>query len=297
MPVRTEAAMGTLVTIQVLREGPAVNAAVERAFGWFREIETRCTRFHPESELMRLCRVTGRAVPVSPVLFEAVRFSVGVARLSGGAFDPAIGGWMAARGFDRNYRTGARVNGGAAAGAASWRDIELDAERRTIRLSRELTLDLGAVAKGLAVDAAARELAEFRDFVIDAGGDLYLGGRNNEDKPWRVGIRHPARPLELIARVSVSGRAVCTSGGYERPMAGEAGEHHILDPRRGRSPRGVASVTVIAPHAMLADALSTAAFVMGPEKGLNLLEEAGVDGLIVTEELAQFRTRALGDAA
>jgi len=289
--------MGTLVTIQVLAEGPYVAAAVGRAFGWFREIESRCTRFDPESELMRLCRETGGPVRVSAVLFEAVRFSVEVARLSGGAFDPAIGRRMEARGFDRNYRTGARVNRGEAKGAACWRDIELDAERRTIRLHRELTLDLGAVAKGLAADAAARELAEFRDFAIDAGGDLYLGGRNTGGGPWRVGIRHPQRPGEMITRVAVSNRAVCTSGGYERPMAGKAGEHHILDPCRGRSPRGVASATVIAPHAMLADALATAAFVLGPEKGLDLLDRVGVEGLIVTEELAEFRTRALGNAA
>jgi thiamine biosynthesis lipoprotein len=289
--------MGTLVTIQVLADGPDVAAAVGRAFGWFREIEFRCTRFDTESELMRLCRETGRPMRVSAVLFEAVRFSVEVARLSGGAFDPAIGRWMEARGFDRNYRTGARVNRGRADGAASWRDVELDAERRTILLHRELTLDLGAVAKGLAADAAAQELAEFRDFAIDAGGDLYLGGRNAEGGPWRVGIRHPQRPLELIARVAVSNRAVCTSGGYERPLPREADEHHILDPRRGRSPRGVASATVIAPHAMLADALATSAFVLGPEKGLDLLDRAGVEGLIVTAELAEFRTRALGDAA
>ena len=289
--------MGTLVTIQVVADGRDVAAAMDCAFGWFREIEARCTRFDPESELMRLCRETGRAVPVSTVLFEGVRFAAEVARLSGGAFDPAVGRRMEERGFDRNYRTGARVNRGAADGAASWRDIELDAERRTIRLHRELTLDMGAVAKGLAADAAARALAQFRDFAIDAGGDLYLGGRNPEGGPWRVGIRHPQRPLDLIARVAVSNRAVCTSGGYERPMAGKAGEHHILDPRRGRSPRGVASATVIAPHAMLADALATAAFVLGPERGLDLLDRAGVEGLIVTEELAEFRTRSLDDAA
>lgn len=289
--------MGTLVTLQVLAEGPDVAAAMGRAFGWFREIESRCTRFDPESELMRLCRETGSPVRVSAVLFEAVRFSVEVASLSGGAFDPTIGRRMEARGFDRNYRTGARVNGGGADAAASWRDVGLDAERRTIRLDRELTLDLGAVAKGLAVDAAAQELTPFRDFAIDAGGDLYLGGRNTEGQPWRVGIRNPQRPLDLIARVAVSNRAVCTSGGYERPMAGKAGEHHILDPRRGGSPRGVASATVIAPHAMLADALATAAFVLGPEEGLDLLERGGAEGLIVTAELAEFRTRALGDAA
>ena len=77
-------------------------------------------------------------------------------------------------------------------------------------------LDLGAVAKGMAVDAAARELAVCGDFAIDAGGDLYLGGVNRNGEPWRVGIRHPRRDGELIEAVTVSDRAVCTSGDYER---------------------------------------------------------------------------------
>src|SRR5579871_6069718 len=120
-------------------------------------------------------------------------------------------------------------------GDATYRDVQIDAERRTITLRRPLTLDLGAVAKGLAVDTAARELNTFRDFAIDAGGDLYLGGCNPQGAPWSVGIRHPRRPGELIDSLRVSGKAVCTSGDYERVAPGDgdadSGGHHIVDPR------------------------------------------------------------------
>ena len=75
-----------------------------------------------------------------------------------------------------------------------------------------MTLDLGAVAKGLAIDAAARELQPFGDFAIDAGGDLYLGGRNPDGAPWSVGIRHPRLDGRLIDSLRVSNKAVCTSG-------------------------------------------------------------------------------------
>ena len=166
--------------------------------------------------------------------------------------------------------------------------MELDPEHRTITLRRPLTLDLGAVAKGLAVDAAARELEAFRNFSIDAGGDLYLGGMNEQGEPWRIGIRHPRRDGELIETLRISNKAVCTSGDYERGQ-------HILDGRGGESGRKVASATVVGPGAMLADALATAAFVMGPEEGIELLNRMGVDGLIVTPELERYETRGLRD--
>ncbi len=306
VPIRTEAVMGTLVTIHVVHSDAAVDAAIDRAFGWFLEIEDHCTRFSQRSELMQLALQPGVPVEASAILFEAVRFALLVAEESGGAFDPTVGQRMAGRGFNREHRTGEIVPGASAASAseeaATYRDIQLDPHRRTITLRRPLTLDLGAVAKGLAVDTAARELAPFRDFAIDAGGDLYLGGSNPQGSPWSVGIRHPRRDGELIDSLRVSNKAVCTSGDYERltddgGSADPGAEHHILDPRTGLSPHAVASATVVAEGAMLADALATAAFVLGPEDGIQLLNRMGVDGLIVTQELERFETRGLHHVA
>ena len=269
---------------------------MERAFGWFHEIESRCTRFDPASESMQLTVRDGEWVSASAILFEAVRFAVTVAEESGGAFDPTVGARMAARGFDRNHRTGAKVRGMEADEGVSYRDIELDDESRSIRLRRQLTLDLGAVAKGLAVDMAARELQPFRDFAIDAGGDLYLGGLNGRGEPWTIGIRHP-REGGMMATIEASDQAVCTSGDYEREATTGQTEHHIFDPRTGKSPNDVASATVIAQGAMLADALATAAFVMGPDDGIALLSRLGVEGLIVTRDLRSYETRGLRYAA
>jgi thiamine biosynthesis lipoprotein len=265
---------------------------VERAFDWFRRIEECCTRFDDRSELRRLTAQIGIPTPASAILFEAVQFALAVAEESGGAFDPTVGHAMETRGFNREYRTGQAVRSELASdGPVSYRDVRLDPARKTITLLRPLTLDLGAVAKGLAVDLAARELQPFENFAIDAGGDLYLGGYNPNGNPWSIGIRHPRRENELIDSVRVSNRAVCTSGDYEKPAPAGGEGHHILDPRAGASPRAVASVTVVAPTAMLADALATAAFVLGPAGGIQLFDRMGVDGLIFSPSLDRFATK------
>jgi thiamine biosynthesis lipoprotein len=289
MSIRSELVMDTLVTMNVARSG--AEAAIERAFGWFHEIEERCTRFDQRSELMQLTSQIGAAVPVSSLLFESVQFALRLAEETAGAFDPTIGNEMENRGFNREYRTGEIIRTAIAGeGQVSYRDVHLDPGHRTIQLQRPIILDLGAVVKGLAIDMAARELEPFTDFSINAGGDLYLGGCNSEGTPWRVGIRHPRRDDAVIYELGASNQAVCTSGVYERGR-------HILDPRTSAPAESVASATVIAPNAMLADALSTAAFVLGPVEGIRLLDRMGVDGVIITPELERYETQGLRHAA
>jgi FAD:protein FMN transferase len=295
--VYAEALMGTVVTFEVLGDtgDPATRIrhqdAIARAAEWFRHVEAICTRFNPDSELMRLSRRVGEPVPVSAVLFEAVRFALRVAEESGGAFDPTVGHRNAARGFDREFRSGQRLASTLVVEdeAVNFLDVHLDPGQGTITLDRPLTLDLGAVAKGLAIDLAARELREFSSFSIDAGGDLYLGGRNPANEPWSVGIRHPRDPARIFETVRVSNAAVCTSGDYER-RSEDGLTHHIVDPRGEGFCSTVASATVVASSAMVADALATAAFVLGPIEGLRLLERNGVEGLIVTPALERFAT-------
>lgn len=303
---RTEPLMGTLVTIDVVRpcephDSEQLEAAVERAFGWFQEIEERCTRFDPRSELVRLSASVGVEVPVSAILYEAVQFALAIAEETGGAFDPTVGSAMETRGFNREYRGGRLVrNAPARGGSATYRDVRIDPARKTIMLLRPLLLDLGAVAKGLAIDMASHELRPFEHFAINAGGDVYVGGRNREGRPWSVGIRHPRVHEALCDSLRVSNCAVCTSGDYERwsPAETESGaeagaSHHILDPRLARSAREAASVTVVAPTAMLADALATAAFVLGPAEGIALLERLGVDGFIISPSFERHATRGM----
>jgi len=287
---RSEIHLGTVVTISVPGR-PDASAAVDRAFQWFRDVETRCSRFNPQSELMQLVRQIGTPVPASDLLFESVRFGVEMAAETDGAFDPTVGHAMESRGFNRDHRSGTVVRSDIVPpDDVSYRDVVCDTDARTITLRRPLLLDLGGVAKGLAIDMAARELQPFSRFAVDAGGDLYFGGTNLQGEPWRVGIRHPRIDGELIDVLLVSDAAVCTSGDYERHT--RAG-HHIIDPVT-RIPAGaVASATVVAPNALLADAASTAVFVLGPEDGLSLCERLGLQGLIISASLDRHETPGL----
>ncbi len=280
-------AMDTIVTAKVIGDSPesTIRAALDRALGWFHEVERVCSRFDRQSEVFLLSSQVGHPVQVSPMLFEAVRFGVEVATISGGLFDPTVGAAQALRGFDRNYATGERTAPPDADGVVSYMDVVLDSERQAITLRKPILIDLGALAKGMAIDLAAKELAGYESFCIDAGGDIYVKGASESGEAWRIGIEHP-RCSGLIATLQVSQGAVCTSGDYERRRPGRDEEHHLLDPRTGSSPRQVSSCTVLAPTAMAADALSTAAFISGPVDGPRLLAEQGVDGMFVGIDLA-----------
>ncbi len=294
--------MDTSITFEAVRHARRAArdadpvALIDRGIEWFRRVEASCSRFDPSSEVSALATRVGVPVTVSPLLFEAVSFALAVAEASGGAFDPTIGADLEARGFDREYRSGNRVQSGVVPDAnTSYRDIVLDSERGAITLRRPLLLDLGAVAKGLAVDLASRELAPLEDFAIDAGGDLFLSGHNANDEPWSIGIRHPREDGRLIETLRVTNCAVCTSGDYARRT--DAG-HHVLDARTRRSTDAIASLTVIAPTTMVADALGTAAFALGPADGMRFLERQGVEGFGVTTSLERFSTaRRRGFAA
>lgn len=288
---RTEVLMDTFITIGIVREGGADTTAIAQAFDWFRRVEAACSRFDHASEVLRLLDHVGEPRPVSAILYEAVAFAIAVARASGGAFDPTIGHRLAARGFARNYRTGETIAVPVPAGEQpTFRDVRLDPHRRTITLRRPLILDLGAVAKGLAIDLAGRELAPLGGSLIDAGGDIAVHGHNPTGEPWHIGIRHPRQDATLLTTLRLTDTAICTSGDYERPAPAPATGHHLLDPRTGQSPEAVASVTVIAPTALAADALGTAAFILGARRGVRFLAAQGVAGAIVTPDLTIHTT-------
>jgi thiamine biosynthesis lipoprotein len=279
----TSVAMDTGITIQVVthKRREDVEADVQHALAWFDLVERSCSRFDPASEVLQLLQRIDEPVTVSTLLFEAVAFALDLAELSGGAFDPTIGAHMEHLGFLTNYRTGEIVANHVSSDGVSFRNVELDRRQRSITLRRPIVLDLNAVAKGLAIDLAAQELREYADVCVEAGGDLYVRGRNTADQPWRVGIQHP-RAEGLLDTLSVRDSAVCTSGDYER-------RGHLVDARSHTAPTDLASVTVVAPTAMAADGLSTAAMLLGCDRGRQLLQQQGVGGLLVAPDGKQRR--------
>jgi FAD:protein FMN transferase len=276
--------MDTVVTIRLAV--PATSAAefeplVEQAFDWFDAVEAACSRFAPGSEVRELATKVGEPVALSPILLAALTVAMQVAEHTDGAFDPTIGHTLAAAGFDRDYRTGEPVAGLSDVfpglseeDMGTIEDLHLDPAAGTVVLDRPLLLDLGAVAKGLAIDLAAQELLTLPGATIDAGGDAYLHGTDLAGRGWRTGVADPHRPGELITELTLSDLAVATSGDYARPGQLLA-RHQPADP--------LAGVTVLAPTAMASDALSTAVLLLGVREGLALLAETeDVAALLVT---------------
>lgn len=280
--------MDTVVDIQIVagenKSKEEAEAAIHRAFEAFRQVEQACSRFSPDSELMQACRTVESPVPVSPLLFEPLKFALEMAQWTEGVFDPTVGKIMEEHGFNRHYLTGQSIVSHAA-NSATFRDVLLNEQERTLRLRKPLVIDLGAVAKGFAIDLAASALQEFDGFVVNAGGDLFAGGVNQQGSAWEIGIRHPERREQIIHTLELSNEAVCTSGSYERKSAAKDGMHHLIDPKTRRSPNDWVSCSVIAPFAMMADAFSTASFLLGAESGITLIEQADLKGILIASDL------------
>jgi thiamine biosynthesis lipoprotein len=231
---------------------------------------------------MQLQSAHGRHVRVSTLLFEACAFALDLAELTRGAFDPTLGAAMEQLGFDTEYRTGERVASGLSSTGVSYRDVNVDRRTQTVQLRKPLVLDLNAVAKGLAIDLAARELRDFEDVSVEAGGDVMVQGLNAAGEPWVIGIQHPRADGLLARMLHVTNSAVCTSGDYERRS--KDGAAHVLDGRTRRPVDSLASVTGMAPTAMAADGISTAAMALGHRRGAAFLREQGVRAVLVTPD-------------
>ncbi|WEK56441.1 MAG: FAD:protein FMN transferase [Candidatus Cohnella colombiensis] len=282
--------MDTVVSIQVVcgesNSMEMVEAQINRAFEAFYHVEQACSRFSIDSELMRACRQIETPVPVSPFLFEPLKFALEMAQWTDGVFDPTVGKVMEEHGFNRHYLTGQSVQSTVTdSELVTYRDIVLNQQDRTLYLKTPLVIDLGAVAKGFAIDLAANELNQFEGFVVNAGGDLFAGGVNEQGYPWEIGIQHPESKEHIIHTLDVSNKAVCTSGSYERKSVDVTGMHHIYNPTTRQSPNDWISCTVIAPFAMMADAFSTASFMLGLEKGSRLIEQVGLEGILISSKL------------
>ncbi len=278
--------MGTVVAIQATGEDRQdLEEAVEEAFDEIARIEALMSPYRSESDVAHISSSEG-PVEVSPETAEVIALGLDIGRRSGGAFDLTLGRLKELWGIEGDSpgvpEPGeiARALVGTGEGA-----LLLDKEVVT-RKDRGTLVDLGGIAKGYAVDRAAAILqrAGAVRASVNAGGDMVLVGRP-AGRPWKIGIQHPRRAGELLATLHLEEpAAVVSSGDYERFFE-EGGRryHHLFDPRTGYPAAGCQSVTVVAGKAVLADALATAAFVLGPEEGLALLEQTpGVEGLLVT---------------
>jgi len=282
--------------VEVRAAGP--KARVEEAIAAaFREIARIEQMMSPtgEGELARL-NAEGRSRPVrvSPELFQLLERSLEYHELTEGKFDITLGKLVELWGFGEGAQSPPRRPPPPEAIEAllTGRWLKLDREEGTVQLGPTTELDLGGIAKGYAVDRAIEVLQKYgvQAALVNAGGDIrVLGGRPGlfGSRPFRIAIQHPREEGEILGIVELEGgQAIATSGDYERYFIYNGVRyHHILDPATGLPAWGCISVTVIAPTATEADALATGVFVLGPERGLALIEQLPqVEGIVVTPE-------------
>jgi thiamine biosynthesis lipoprotein len=282
----TRTQMGTLVTVTVVHpDAPTARSMVESAFLEIERLEDILSRHRSTTPLARLNR-EGRVSDVPAELAQVVSRALEFGSLSDGAFDITVAPLLDL------YAAGYWQEGATAPLDAQVTELLQRVDYRGVRVDgSNIALDrpgaavtLDGIAKGYVVDRAVARLVEggAERVVIGASGDMAAGGSAGES--WQVGVQDPRHATDVLGVLELRGECVATSGDYMQTFTPDRGLHHILDPRTGRSPAHTSAVTVIAPTAMEADALSTTAFVMGPEKGLALLEKLdGVEGLIVTK--------------
>jgi thiamine biosynthesis lipoprotein len=229
----------------------------------------------------------GEPVVVAPETFDMLLEAQRIARLSKGAFDPTFAALDGLWAFDSKPAAKVPTDDEIAARKAliSWRDLNLDEPARSAQLKRAgQRVGLGGLAKGYALDRAATLLTErgVADFLLAAGGDIVLRGKRG-DRPWMVGVQDPRGDGHFAALEGKDG-AVMTTGDYERFfLDGDTRYHHVLDPRTGKPASRIRSVTVTGASGMTADALSTAVFVLGPTKGMRMINRLkGVEAIVVT---------------
>lgn len=249
----------------------------------FESLDCELSAWNSNSSLSAVNRAAGAADPVqiSPQFSTVLSFALSVCKESDGAFNPLIGPVMHAWGFNGAASRPTPPDAGelrAATALADWRSVQLCAltNGASVRLPTSgMQLDLGAIAKGYAVDLAWNRLkaVKLTNMLIDLGGNLRSIGEAAPGRGgWRVGIRNPFDDTLIAQFLMRDGEAVATSGNYERFVEIEGVRYaHIMDARTGMPVTGMAGTTVAAPSAMLADALSTTLFVLGPQRGAALL--------------------------
>lgn len=207
-------------------------------------------------------------MPVSEETFALLKRAQRYAKDFGGLFDVTIGAVTDLWGFaSHEPHRPPTTSIDAHLLLVDARRMVLSAADTTVYLpERRMRLDLGGIAKGYAIDRAAHILREqgLTDFLLNAGGDVFVSGTNREHAPWRVGIKHPRRPQALLATLELTDYAIATSGDYERCFEVDGRRfHHIIDPRTGFPGNRSQSATVLAPTAELADVLATVLFIRG----------------------------------
>ncbi len=270
--------MGTWFDVKV--SGVAAEKArpmLEAQLDEVARLETVLSEWRPDTEVSRVNAQAGKApVAVGPDTLAVLQAGLEVSKASDGAFDLTWAGMRDLYKFEPGTSpvipTEAQI--AKLKKRVDYRALDVDARAGTVRLARpDMAIGTGGIAKGYALDRVGQALTEagMTDHLLFAGGQVQVSGSRG-GRPWRIGIKHPRLRDENVGFVELNDGSVSTSGDYEHGFIANGKRwHHIIDLKTGHPATKTASVTLVAPRGVYADALSTACFVVGPERCLEML--------------------------
>ncbi|WP_428425780.1 FAD:protein FMN transferase [Methylibium sp.] len=286
--------MGTIWSVKYWRPlsalAPARREVREAAEAALATVVRQMSTWETDSDLSRFNRAApGRWQKLPQAFFTVLHCALELARDTGGAYDPTVGPAVNLWGFgpDPVRRTApSDADLQAARARIGWQRVLLDPVQRRARQAGGSYLDLSSIAKGHAVDAVGQALRGLGcvNALIEVGGELLGLGRRPDGQPWRVAVKLPGLARGEGPVLALPGLAVATSGDDFRRFMADDGQHHshTIDPRTGRPVRhALASVTVVHPQCMQADALATALTVLGPDAGWTYAERRGLAALFI----------------
>jgi thiamine biosynthesis lipoprotein len=302
--------MDTICTITVVAHSKkAAGIAIKAGFDEIEKLERLLNYFSPESEVSAINRASGiKPVKVSAETMDILKKSFEIAEITDGAFDPTIGSVMRLWGFSslNHEKTGSLPLDKEIQKSLSlvdYRKIKIDEQASEVFLEdRSMEIDLGGIAKGYAADRAVEAIrsAGAEACLVSIAGDIRASGLKPGGHKWKVGIQNPRAEKRIdkdmdngvLMSLFLEDSAISTSGDYQRFfLIGDKRYHHIINPHTGYPAPGIMSVSVVADEGFIADAISTAVFVLGVEKGLKLLESKGLRGIIIDSKGEVFFTK------
>jgi thiamine biosynthesis lipoprotein len=286
---RTDAIMGTSIYVEVWSDEAAKgDEGIDAVMAEMRRIDELMSHYKPESQLSQInARAAQEPVQVDAELFDLIKLSTHYSIITEGAFDITYASVGHLYDYPHHVKpTEEQIK--AALPGVNWRNMLLDPVHHTVRFEHVgMRIDLGGIGKGYAVDRgiAILQARGFQHALVTAGGDSRIIG-DRMGRPWVVGIRNPDDKNKVVTRIPIVNSAMSTSGDYERYFdEGGVRYHHIIDPRTGHSASKVRSATILGPTATETDGMSKTAFVLGPEKALEIINRMPqYDAIFVTPE-------------
>ncbi|QTQ11023.1 FAD:protein FMN transferase [Treponema parvum] len=273
---QAELIFGTICSINAYEDG--TKAVYDEIFARLRSIDALFSTTKPSSEIEKINAAAGvTGVEVSEEVIAVLKVALAFSRITDGAFDPTIGPVVKLWGINTEHeRIPEKEELDGALKLVGWKNVKIDGN--TVFLPEKgMRLDLGGIVKGYAADAVTHILKDRKVAcaVIDLGGNVYVWGQKKDKSLWRVGIKNPNDPEgEPKIVLSLPESTVVTSGVYERYFIEDGVRyHHIINPKTGYPENNeLTSVSVICRSSIAADALSTSLFILGKEKGFQLID-------------------------